>query len=231
MTGRFLTRWRSRPEMLLILALAIATSIALAVYKFTSEVVEGDTDAFDRHVLIAIRAATAGHGAGLDFLRMAMRDITALGNLTNLTLVVILSAGFLVSVRRTGLAIMLVGEVLAGTTLVALLKAVVARPRPDVVAHLTTFKSESFPSGHAADSAIVYLSLAILLARIVPTRAARIFVVGAAGGLTFVIGMSRLYLGVHWPSDVLAGWAIGSGWAIVIALLTQWTMARSAQAA
>lgn len=216
----------ARPELLLALTLGLAASLALAVYKFASEVVEGDTAALDRTLLIALRHGTEGGGAVRDTLRAVMFDLTALGDPTTLTLVVALAAGYLLAVHRPVLAAMLVVEVVAGTLLVRGLKMLVGRERPDIVTHLAQFSGESFPSGHAADSAIIYLSLAILVARVAPTRAARRYVVLLAGSLTLGIGLSRLYLGVHWPSDVLAGWAIGSGWALIVALLAQWMRLR-----
>src|SRR3546814_7587701 len=79
---------------------------------------------------------------------------------------------------------------------------------------LVEVSSMSFPSGHSANSAIVYLTIATLLAQVVDTRGARNFILVAAGLLVAAIGCSRVYLGVHWPTDVLAGWSFGTFWAL-----------------
>ncbi|CAN5228970.1 phosphatase PAP2 family protein [soil metagenome] len=214
-------RASTRPEILLALAFGIAASVTLAVLKFASEVMEGDTAALDGKILVILRQATQGDTPLRDALRAMMLDLTALGDVATLTIVVLLAAGFLIAARRGSTAVFFLVEVMAGSALVNAMKALVDRGRPDVVEHLGSFQTASFPSGHAAQSAIVYLSLAILVVRVVPGRAARIYVIVAAGLLTVAIGLSRLYLGVHWPSDVLAGWAIGSGWALMVALLAQ----------
>ena len=109
-----------------------------------------------------------------------------------------------------------------------MLKLFFNRPRPDVVAHWTSYASASFPSGHAANSAIIYLTLAVLIARSVRSRAVRIYVVASASLLTFLIGLSRLYLGVHWPTDVLSGWIVGAGWALFCSSIAWWLQSRRA---
>ena len=109
---------------------------------------------------------------------------------------------------------------ISGAVLSSLLKLGFDRPRPDLVPHLTHVYSASFPSGHAMVSAVVYLTLGTLLTRIVSGIWLKIFVMAVAVLLTGLIGLSRLYLGVHWPSDVLAGWAAGAAWALV-----WWTVA------
>lgn len=94
-------------------------------------------------------------------------------------------------------------------------------PRPDLVAHLVEVHTTSFPSGHAMNSAITYLALGALLARAEEARRVRIFFMVVAIALTLAIGISRVYLGVHWPSDVLAGWCIGASWAALCSLLAR----------
>lgn len=222
--------WRAlaaRPEMVLALALGIGASVAWIVLKLASEISEGDTTVFDRAALIHLRALTGGNSAWQVVARQTMGNITALGNGVTLTLLVLLVAGFLVAKGQKRLAALLVVDVAAGVALVMTLKDIIDRARPEVVPHLAAFQGPSFPSGHAANSAIVYLSLAVMIVRITPERAARIFAVAAAGLLTILIGLSRIYLGVHWPSDVLGGWAVGSGWAAVTALMARWMQLRT----
>jgi undecaprenyl-diphosphatase len=105
--------------------------------------------------------------------------------------------------------------VLGGTALNSLLKLVFARPRPDLVTPLTQVLTLSFPSGHAALSAIGYLTLGALLAQAQASRAIRIYFIVVAVALTLLVGVSRVYLGVHYPTDVLAGWCIGLAWAAI----------------
>lgn len=225
-TATVLQTLRRRPDRALLAAFGVVAGLVLLVLHLASEVGAGDTDAFDSAILRAIRAATDRPGAGLQRLRFVMQDFTALGDSTTLTIVVLLVAGALLIVRKAAMAGFLIGASVTGTLAVELLKSAFDRPRPNVVAHWATFSNTSFPSGHAADSAIVYLTLAALIARSVETRGLRIYVVLAAMALTLMIGLSRLYLGVHWPTDVLAGWILGAGWAFFAATIAWWLQAR-----
>ncbi|MFS0772306.1 phosphatase PAP2 family protein [Sphingomonas sp. 1P08PE] len=165
--------------------------------------------AADRAIIQALRA-----WGGPRWLAPAAVDVTALGGGTVLTLVVSLVAGFLLVQRLWLTALMLVLAAFTGGRAVALVKHLFDRARPDLVDHLVPVSSASFPSGHAASSAIVYLTLAALASQVVRERAARRFLFGAAVLLVGAIGCSRVYLGVHWPSDVLAGWSFGTLWAL-----------------
>lgn len=144
----------------------------------------------------------------------AMVDVTALGGGTVLLLAVVLAGGFLAVQRRwLNLVLVLVGTT-GGTLVVTLLKGLVARVRPPLDERLVAVSSASFPSGHAANSAIVYLTLALLLVQTVRGHAARIYILVATVALVVLIGVSRLYLHVHWPSDVVGGWVFGTMWAL-----------------
>jgi undecaprenyl-diphosphatase len=136
-------------------------------------------------------------------------------------------SGFLLLVRRWRTLALVVGSTLGGTLVNALLKRLFARPRPTVVPHLTEVMTESFPSGHAMLSAIVYLTLGALLAQLVQRRRLKAYLVGVALGLTLLIGLTRVYLGVHYPTDVLGGWMAGLGWALVTALVARAARRRS----
>lgn len=193
------------------------SALLLLTLKLASEVSEGDTLAFDRAILIAIRKATDGHEGLRDTLRQFMLDVTTLGNNGLLTMIVLLAAGFLVAAGKRRLGALLGGGIVAGSAASALLKLAYDRARPDVVAHLVDVNSASFPSGHAMNAAVVYLTMAVLLARGQKDRAPRIYIIGVGVMLTLMIGLSRLYLGVHWPTDVLVGWIFGASWAALLA--------------
>lgn len=155
-----------------------------------------------------------------DWFTEFVRDISGLGGAGVLGLLVVASIMFLVISNRGKTALFVALATLSGAVLSTLLKLGFDRPRPDLIPHLTHTFSTSFPSGHAMVSAVVYLTLGTLLARVVSGLWSKIYVMVIALILTGLIGLSRLYLGVHWPSDVLAGWAAGAAWALL-----WWTIA------
>lgn len=175
--------------------------------------------AFDRAILLNMRdPAPGGVGPmvpeGPAWLVQAMIDITALGGGTVLTLVVLGALGLLLIQRHVLTAALLAGGVVSGSLSVSLAKMLFGRDRPDVIEHLVDVGTASFPSGHSANSAIVYLTAALMLTQIFESHVQRIYVVVLAAALVLAIGTSRVYLGVHWPSDVLAGWSFGALWAL-----------------
>lgn len=199
-----------------ILAAAGFALFLLALIWLGHELVEGDGARFDQAILLAMRVP--GHPLqpiGPAWLPSAVRDVTALGSTTVLTLVVLVTAVFLWLAGRLRTALLLVVATSLGSVSVELIKALVSRSRPDLIGRLMEETSRSFPSGHAALSAIVYLTLATLLFPVLPRRRVRAFVVIVATVLTLLVGLSRVYLGVHWPSDVVAGWAFGGVWAML----------------
>ena len=176
--------------------------------------------AFDRAILLGFRSsADPAIPVGPRWLPDAMTSLTALGSTIVLVLVCAASIAFLLLSGRTRTALFLFGATTGGMVMAGLLKLVYARPRPQLVPHLVDVTTTSFPSGHATDSAIVYLTLATLLARTIPERTLRIYMIGVAIALTLMIGVSRVYLGVHWPSDVVGGWTIGAAWALACSLV------------
>ena len=184
---------------------------------------------FDRAVLLVMREpGLPGVPAGPAFLKQAMLDITALGGGTVLTLVVALSAAFLLVQRHVLTALLILAGGGGGPLAVALLKPVFGRQRPEVIDHLIDIGSASFPSGHSANSAAVYLTLALVLVQIVRRRRERLFILAAAAMLVLMIGSSRFYLGVHWPSDVLAGCTFGTLWALGWWAIGHWLRGRFA---
>lgn len=145
----------------------------------------------------------------------AVRDITALGSFAVLTLVTLAAVGFLIALRKNAEAAMVAFAALGGQALSEGLKALFDRPRPDLVAQIVDTTSASLPSGHATMSAAIYLTLGAMLARVQQRQNAKTYIHAAAVLLTLLVGASRVYLGVHWPSDVLAGWRLGALWAIL----------------
>ena len=206
-------------ERALLVSLLLIGAALFAFFRIASEVSEGDTMALDRAILVGLRSpADPAIPIGPHWLPEAMTSLTAFGSVPGLLLVSLAIILYLLVSRRLRTALFLLAAIPGGLVLAGLLKLVYARPRPVLVPHLVDVTSSSFPSGHATDSAIVYLTLAALLARTVPERAQRLYIIGAAILLILLIGVSRIYLGVHWPSDVLAGWTIGAAWALACSL-------------
>jgi undecaprenyl-diphosphatase len=178
------------------------------------ELVRHEPHAFDRAVLLAFRSSVdVSDPIGPRWLEIVFRDVTSLGGATVLTLMTAAVIGFLLVDQKRAAAVLVFASVSGGALLSTLLKLMITRPRPDLVPHLVEADTASFPSGHAMLSAIVYLTLGALLSRVEGPARIKIYVLGVAIMLTFLIGLSRVYLGVHWPTDVLAGWCAGAAWA------------------
>ncbi len=213
---------------MLALLLLVAGSL-LAFAELAGEVAEGDTRAFDEGLLLALRdPADTAEPIGPAWVEAAFRDITALGGRSVLTAVTLAALGYLLLAGRRTTAALVAFAVLGGTLLSTLLKAGFARPRPDLVAHLVEVSSQSFPSGHAMMSTVTWLTLGTLLATAQPTRRLKAYVLGTGIAIALLVGVSRVYLGVHWPTDVLAGWCIGTAWALVCWLIAGWLRRKAA---
>ncbi|MEP9352923.1 phosphatase PAP2 family protein [Xanthobacter sp. KR7-65] len=206
--------------------LAVVGFIALAFYFFIAvadEVLEGETGRLDRDILLSLRnPADASDPLGPPWLEETMRDFTALGGTGVLTLLTLLVLAFLTMTRKRHAALLVAFSVAGGTLLSQILKWGFDRPRPDLVPHGMSVYSQSFPSGHAMLSAVVYLTLGALLARTQARTGVKVFLLASAAILTVIVGISRIYLGVHWPTDVLGGWALGAAWACSCWLLMLW---------
>jgi undecaprenyl-diphosphatase len=150
------------------------------------------------------------------------RDVTALGSLAILAFITLTAAAFLWLQDKRGLALYVLVAVGGGALASSLLKLGFDRPRPDLVPHGNVVYTSSLPSGHAMISAIAYLTLGALLARAQAGLRLKAFLLGLALFLTVCVGVSRVYLGVHWPTDVLAGWAAGAAWALVCWVVAEW---------
>lgn len=207
-------------EQRLLIGLVVGAALASGFIKLAGEMMEGETKAFDVAFLEALRVkGDLATPLGPSWLLGSMRDLTALGGVTVLTLVALLAIAFLLMRGRARQALYTALATGGGAVFGKLLKSLFARERPEVVPHLVEVHSLSFPSGHSMNSAIVYLTLAVMLSRSFEERRTRIFVIGVAALLVLTIGFTRLYLGVHYPTDVLGGWTVGATWALAMGLL------------
>ncbi|WP_174286343.1 phosphatase PAP2 family protein [Sphingomonas bacterium] len=192
-----------------VLAGAGITAVAVALVLAVGFAVDHWPFAFDRAIITGLRA-----WGGPAWLPSLAIDVTALGSPPVLAILVAVVAGLLLVTGRARTAIITMVACASGGAVVSLVKIDIARPRPTLVPHLVPAAHASFPSGHAAGSAIVYMTLAALATRLTDDRAVHRYIVGIAVLLVAAIGCSRVYLGVHWPSDVMAGWSFGTLWAL-----------------
>jgi undecaprenyl-diphosphatase len=202
----------------LVQVLVVALLVVVGVWGFVElagDVLEGDTKALDHWLLNALRnPEDPAWPLGPRWLVEIGRDITALGSSVVLVLVTTAVLGFLLLQRKYGAMWFVVITTVSGGLLSYTLKELFARERPAPVPFIWV-SSPSFPSGHAMLSAVVYLALGILLARIEPRPLLKVYFLGVMMALTFMIGLSRVYLGVHYPTDVLAGWTVGLVWGLL----------------
>lgn len=213
-------RMRAFPSPRTFLALAVAAASAGTLVSIA--VGKGWTAALDERLLLAIRGSGAGERPfGPVWFHEAVRDLTALGSMIVLSLVVVGAAAYFLATLRYRLAALVIGSSLAATGYSTLLKLGFDRPRPDLVEHGMATFTASFPSGHALLSAAILLNIGGLLAFAARTRNERWVIGGAAVLLTTLVGLSRIFLGVHWPSDVLAGWLFGTVWASLTLLVAR----------
>jgi undecaprenyl-diphosphatase len=210
----------------LVLMIVIAT-VLFVFAKIADAVGEGGTRAFDEALLLALRTpGNLSDPVGPRWLEEMMRDFTAMGSTGVLTLAVTTIAGFLFMTRKAHAGLFVLASVIGGVLVSQTMKWAYARPRPDLVPHGAEVYTASFPSGHSMMAAVVYLTLGALLARTQPDRIVKIYILTVAVLVTLVVGMSRVYLGVHWPTDVLAGWALGAAWALGCWLVMTWLQAQ-----
>lgn len=208
-----------------IVPIAILLGIALPMLAFieiADEVGEGEARWFDESILLALRTADPADPIGPRWVEVSVMDITALGGFAVLALVTLMAAGYLLVRQRWVDALMLLVATGGGTLISEGLKVGFNRPRPDLVAHVVETTSMSFPSGHAMLSAVTYLTLGALIARTQDKRRLGGYVIGAAILVTVLIGLTRIYLGVHWPTDVLGGWCLGAAWALLCWVAATW---------
>jgi undecaprenyl-diphosphatase len=199
-----------------LLVVALAGAACLAFAAIAEEVGENETLAIDRAVLLSLRErGDPADPVGPAWAEEVGRDLTALGSVSVVTLFTSAAGGYLWLARKRRAALLLVGAIASGELLGTVLKEVFDRPRPDLVAHRAVVYTSSFPSGHSMMAAVAFITAGALLARAEPRRRVKAFIMGSAVALTAITGVSRVYLGVHWPTDVAAGWLAGVGWAAI----------------
>jgi len=219
----------ARRELGATAALLVATLSAMAFLSIADEVAEGEARAIDLAILDALRQPGRPRDLiGPDWLHVAAVDITSLGSLAVLTLLILLAFGVLAGLRRWGEGLLLVVGAVGGLAISQGLKLLFGRERPDIDYRAVEAVNASFPSGHAMLSAVVFLTLGALAARFAERKRLKALALGAAVTLSLLVGLSRIYLGVHWASDVLAGWCVGAAWAMACWLAAfAWTRWRA----
>jgi undecaprenyl-diphosphatase len=208
--------WLGAHEAATLVALLCAAGGVWLFVELADDVLEGDTAAVDETLLLMLRTADdSTDPLGPTWVEELARDVTGLGGAAVLTILTLAAAGFLVLQRKRWLALYVLAAVASGVIVSTMLKLGFDRPRPDLVPHGQIVYTSSFPSGHSMLSAVVFLTLGALLASGQRNLRLRAYLIVLAGFLTAVVGVSRVYLGVHWPTDVLAGWTAGAAWALL----------------
>lgn len=216
-----------RGEFSVLAVLFVSAAALFGFGEVVDEVTEGDTHQFDTAVLLAFRnPADLADPIGPPWVEAMFRDVTSLGSTTVLTLITVTVIGYLLTDGKRAASLLVLVATGGGAVISTLLKQGFERPRPDVVAPLVDVQTFSFPSGHAMLSAITYLTLGALLSRVHTRRRLKAYLLAVAVGMTLLIGISRVYLGVHWPTDVLAGWCAGAAWAMLCWLVALWLQRR-----
>jgi undecaprenyl-diphosphatase len=217
-------RWRNAirigtDEFAALLAVLVFAALTLTFAVVADEMRKGETHAFDNAVILALRN-TSSDPIGPPWLEEAARDITGLGGQGVLTLVTATAIGYLILSGARSAALLVFVTVAGGSGLVGILKGIFGRVRPDLVPQSVYELTRSFPSGHSTLAAVTYLTLGALLARVQHGHTLKLYVLSIAILVTLLIGVTRVYLGLHWPTDVLAGWCVGSAWALACWVIT-----------
>jgi undecaprenyl-diphosphatase len=198
----------------------IAAAVLWAGFAFLVwAVLSGHTGGFDRGGLLLYRTGAGLAPKGPPQLLEAVRDMTALGGVLLRNLFGLAAVVALLFLRLRREAVLFAATVIAGWLVNSGIKALVGRPRPTIVPHLTEAGGASFPSGHSFNSAVIYIAMALAFASMSARQSVRYTIVGSAMALSALIAWSRVLLGVHFPSDVTAGWLGGAGWAFLAAAL------------
>lgn len=211
----------ARTEIAALTALFVAAVGVVSFVELADDMTEADGQAFDQQVLALLRpyADDPGRPWGPWWLKEAAADITSLGGISVLGLFTLIAIAFLLSQRKWLSSLLLALGLTGGVMLSEGLKAVFERERPPRALQAVETINASFPSGHALLATVFYLSVAVMLTRAFPRRRFKIFVLGVGMVMALLVGLTRIYLGAHWATDVFAGWAVGSAWAMFLWLV------------
>ena len=220
-----------RTEFVLVASLAVIATALLAFIEIADEMTEGEAHVFDMAVLQALHpdAANPSDPIGPSWLDHAAADLTALGSVSVLAAISLLVGGFLVLQRRRLEAVIIAVAFGGGLAISQGLKGFFDRERPPEIYRASEILNASFPSGHALLSAVVFLTLGAMLAQATKGRALRTYAMSIAIALVLLVGVTRIYLGVHWTTDVLAGWSVGAAWATACWLTGRWFKQRGSR--
>ncbi|HSG71464.1 MAG TPA: phosphatase PAP2 family protein [Planctomycetaceae bacterium] len=207
-------------ERLVFGGLLVVVLCGWAFIAIALNVVDGDAQLLDDRIMLTVREAV--DRVGSDALGEAGRDLTALGGYTVLIMLIVGVCGYLVLVGRRQMLVFLIVSVVGAFVVMMGLKSFYQRPRPALVEHLSYVDTSSFPSGHSMMSMVVYLTFGALLARISKRKRIKIYCITFAVAISLLVGCSRVYVGVHYPTDVLAGWSGGVVWATLSCLVASW---------
>ena len=208
-------RWLSGQELAILTVLASLAGGLWVFIRLAQYVNAGDVSEIDERLVLALRnSADPSDPIGPQWFEEMMRDFTALGGHALLGLLTIAAIVYLLLLKKRGTALMAFVAIAGGMVVSMVLKDFFDRARPELVPHGMHVYTKSFPSGHSMLSTVTYLTLGAVLARVQPRRLLKVYLIVLALGIACLVGASRVYLGVHWPSDVLAGWAAGSVWAL-----------------
>lgn len=219
----FLTRALrvARTEIAAVTAMLVMALGVLTFVEVADDMRQADGQAFDAAVLHAVRpfADDPGRPWGPWWLHEAAADITSLGGISVLALFALITFGFQMILKKRLSALLLLVGLAGGVALSEGLKAVFERERPPVEFQAVETLNASFPSGHALLSTVFYLTLGVMLTRAFPRRRLKAYVLGVGVLIAVLIGLTRIYLGAHWASDVFAGWSVGAAWAMALWLV------------
>jgi undecaprenyl-diphosphatase len=219
--------WLGLHEFSVLLSVAALSGGIWIFLELADEVVEGGSSTIDETLLLSLRnPADRTDPIGPEWIEEMGRDFTALGSMGVLTLITVAALGYLLLAGRNRTSLFTLIAVTGGMLLSTLLKMGYDRPRPDLVPHEAVVYTASFPSGHSMMAAVTYLTLAAILSRVHAAPLLKAYLLIVAAVITVLVGMSRVYLGVHWPTDVLAGWAAGAAWAALCWLGARWLQRR-----
>lgn len=208
----------ARTEIAALSALLVIALGVMAFVELADDMTEADGQMFDLQVLHWLQPV-AGEPRGPWWLHEAAADLTSLGGISVLTLFAVIAFSFLLIQRKRLSALLLVVGLLGGVCLSEGLKALFERERPPLAYQAVETLNASFPSGHALLSTVFYLTVGVMLTRAFPQKRFKAFILGCAITIAMLIGLTRVYLGAHWASDVIAGWCAGAAWAMALWLV------------